>query len=580
MQFDPRFGAFNLSSLALFQGLDELTLATIAERLEVIWVAAGQDLFLQGEQADALYVLMSGAMVAIVERGNDSPQIDSSQVLGEIRAGETVGEMAMLSGKPRSATVRATRDSEVLRFKRSDFDALVATEAASMLQIARVAFQRLEQSRDPRPPRRTSHAFALLPASVGVDVLAFTQALSEAMSRFGTVICLRETDCQHQSSTWFHQIEQQYGLLLYVSEQASGAWFELCKRQSDEWLWLAAATQTPIGAALTPNANSLKRSRCVLQHATQVEKATALRWRKALGVSLHHHLVNQADIDRLARELTGFSTGLVLGGGGARGFAHLGVVKALREHGMQIDRVAGTSIGAIVGSGIAMQYSDEELYHRYHRSFVESSPLRDYTFPFIALVAGRKATARLKFESEDRDITDSWLPYVCVSTNLTLGVIQEYHEGPQWHALRASIAIPGVLSPVFHQGQVFVDGGVMNNLPVDVMRRDHAGKIISVDIAGDYAIRAGVEEANLPSMWTMMRDWFKGIRPRPSILQILLRAGMVNSASVMEQNRQQSNILIRPPIESIELLDWHAFDRAIEIGYRHTAGLIEDGKLG
>jgi NTE family protein len=587
---DPRFGDLELRSLSLFSGLDPSALRVIAERLEVQWIASGTDLFQQNDSADALYVLLSGALAVL----HTAPAIGDSiateaKWVGQVLAGETVGEMAMLSGKPRTATVRAIRDSEVLRFKRSDFEAMMATEPSAMLHIARVAFQRLEASQaGARKRDRQGRTFAIVPTmaaeqnSNSTETQDFAYALSDALGRFGDVALVTQASAGNESSGYFHALEQHSRFLIYVSQQNSGPWFELCRRQADEILHVVPKRALPaLGPpdAHTQNAprDVLKRERLVLLHTDQILAAQASAWRQAKPGALLHHAGDIDDIERIARFLTGNATGLVLGGGGARGFAHLGVVRALREHGQQIDAVGGTSIGAIVAAGVAMQWSDEELYQRYYASFVATNPLRDYTLPFIALVAGRKVTARLKLQYGDTLIEDLPLPYYCVSANLTRGILKEHRDGPLWRALRASIAIPGILSPVFHEGEVLVDGGVINNLPVDVMRRGLYGRVIAVDIAGDYAIKAQVEESDLPPVWKMMRDWFQGVRPRPSILQILLRSGMVNSASTAENNRKHSDWMIKPPVDQLELLDWQSFDRAIEIGYSHTRMLIEKG---
>ncbi len=605
---DPRFGEFELRSLSLFSGLDAAALKVISERLEVQWIASGTDLFQQNDSADALYVLLSGALAVL----HTAPPLPGSlpteaKWVGQVLAGETVGEMAMLSGKPRTATVRAIRDSEVLRFKRSDFEALMTSEPSAMLHIAQVAFQRLEASQaGARKRDRQGRTFAIVPAvtpqvsdcghgkHVGhragdTETLAFAHSLADALGRFGAVALVTQAAAANESSGYFHALEQRSRFLIYVSEENFGPWFELCRRQADEILHLAPPRAMPqlegnVPGGNTPSFNAptaqrdvLKRERLILLHNDQILAAQANAWRLIKPGALLHHVGDIEDVERIARFLTGNATGLVLGGGGARGFAHLGVVRALREHGMQIDAVGGTSIGAIVAAGVAMQWSDEELYQRYHASFVETNPLRDYTLPFIALVAGRKVTARLKQQYGDTLIEDLPLPYYCVSANLTRGILKEHRDGPLWRALRASIAIPGILSPVFHDGEVLVDGGVINNLPVDVMRRGLYGRVIAVDIAGDYAIKTQVEESDLPPVWKMMRDWFRGVRPRPSILQILLRSGMVNSASTAENNRKHCDWMIKPPVDQLELLDWKSFDRAIEIGYSHTRMLIEKG---
>ena len=579
MTNDPRFGDLDLRTLCLFSGLDETALAIISECLEVQWIASGTDLFQQNDSADALYILLSGALAVLHTPADQLGGLP--KWVGQVVAGETVGEMAMLSGKPRTATVRAIRDSEVLRFKRSDFDALMASEPSAMMQIARVAFQRLEASQSgTRKRKREGRTFAIVPAGQGANVAAFAQTLSEALMRFGGVALVTPEQAANESSGYFHALEQRHRFVLYLAESNSGSWFELCRRQADEILHVVAPRALPDQSRLIAQPrDALKRERLILLHERQIMAGQANAWHANWPGALVHHVGCSDDTARVARFLTGNATGVVFGGGGARGFAHLGVVRALREHGLQIDAVGGTSIGAVVAAGVAMQWSNEELYQRYHASFVETNPLRDYTIPFVALVAGRKVTARLKHQYGDMLIEDLPLPYYCVSTNLTLGLLKEHREGPLWRALRASIAIPGILSPVFQDGEVLVDGGVINNLPVDVMRRGLYGRVIAIDIAGNYAIKSQVDEADLPPVWKMMRDWFRGVRPRPSILQILLRSGMVNSASTAENNRKHCDWMIKPPVDQLELLDWQIFDRAIDIGYQHTRHLIENNLM-
>jgi NTE family protein len=578
---DERFGALQLGSLPLFEKLAPDALRAVADCLEVLWLPAGQNLFQEGDEPDALYVLAAGAL-AVLLRTPDVPETEPHawRWLGRVNAGETVGEMALLSGKKRNATVRALRDSEVLRFKRSDFEALMSTHAPAMLHVGRLAFQRLEAIRGQDAHRpRTGKAFALVPLTAGVDMQEFALELVDSLARFGSVALLSEAQFAHLGSSDFHRMEQQHTYLVYLATHGHGSWTELCKRQSDDVLFVAS-TQTQAELALATSAlDPLKTMRLVLRHRAEVALGSAQRWLQHFPNARIHHVRSLADIDRVARFLTANATGLVLGGGGARGFAHLGVIRALREAGLQIDTVAGTSIGAIVAAGVAMEWSDEELYFRYHRSFVQSNPLSDYTLPFVALVAGRRASARLREEYQQTMIEDLALPFFCISSNLSRGDVQEHRRGLLWRALRASIAIPGILPPVFSGGEVLVDGGVINNLPVEIMRRDLHGRLIGVDISGDYAIAAGVEEFDLPPLWRMSLDWFGGKRPRPTILQILLRSGMVNSASKAEQNRRSSDLLIKPPVEQVELMDWKAFDRVIDIGYRHTLQLLERGQL-
>src|ERR1700678_43195 len=221
------------------------------------------------------------------------------------------------------------------------------------------------------------------------------------------------------------------------------------------------------------------RVELALLHEGCFEAGAAIRWLKRNDVAQHHHIVGAADFGRVARLLTRRGVGLVLSGGGARGSAHLGVIRALREARVPIDFVGGASIGAIMAAGVAMGGSDEEMRLRYRRCFVDTNPVNDYTFPFVALTRGRKVSRLLAREYGDVCIEDLRLPYFCVSANLTTGRVLEHREGRLADALRASVAIPGIMPPVFHDEGVLVDGAAINNLPVDIMRSHAPGQYFS-----------------------------------------------------------------------------------------------------
>lgn len=555
----------DLTRLSLFAGLPLSVLKSLLPRLNLIALPGGEVLFAEGEPADAVFVVLSGAFIAL--RG--------ARVVGVINAGETVGEMALISGKPRSATVRALRDSEVLRFAREQFEQLIEQHPQPMLQLARLAYQRLETAMSERHVPRLPRTIAVIPGSAGVDPWAFAEELMRGLRRFGRVVLLGETECRNWVSGNFHDLEATGATLLYVAEHSGSPWSELCRRQSDTVLVLVRASETPPAQPeFTPE--RFKPVRLVLDHQGQVRSGRAKLWRQTWGNVTVHHLRDADDIARIARHLTGQATALVLSGGGARGFAHLGVLQALREAGLQIDAVGATSIGAVIGAGIAQEWSELDLYAAYRRCFVDTNPLSDYTFPFVALVAGRKASRLLQREFGALEIEDLPLPFFCISANLTRACVHVHDRGELWKALRASIAIPGVLPPVFQDGEVLVDGGVIDNLPVDLMRGRHSGRIIGVDIAGEHALGTNVEEANLPSLWRMVWEHISGRANRPGIVRILLRSGMVNATTISMANRAQSSLLITPPVGEIDLLDWKAFDRAIQIGYRHTVEVLRE----
>jgi NTE family protein len=300
-----------------------------------------------------------------------------------------------------------------------------------------------------------------------------------------------------------------------------------------------------------------------LQHTTH--------WRTHLPIDLicHVRTGNPNDIARLARFLRGAANTLVLSAGGARGFAHLGVIRALREAHVPVDLIGGCSMGSIVGAAVALEWDDAEIKERLRHSLVNTNPVNDYTLPFLSLIKGRKVARLLEQNFGGLRIEGLWRPFFCVSTNLTTGTLAVHRDGPLVDALQASISIPGLLPPVIMEGDVHVDGGVMNWLPVDVPGAKRSA-IIAVDVASDPAL-VSFEECKRAHAWR-----FLGRRRKfPPIVAVLLRAATVSGDSLTKMAHAQADILFKPPLENVDLLDWQACDQAIETGYRHAVEKLE-----
>jgi NTE family protein len=213
---------------------------------------------------------------------------------------------------------------------------------------------------------------------------------------------------------------------------------------------------------------------------------------------------------RLARLVSGHGRGLVLAGGGARGVAHLGVLRALHEAGHAFDAVGGTRIGAIIGAGLACGWALEAMTENLRRAFVQGRPLSDGTLPLVAMTRGRRASLMLQRAFGVLEIDDLPMSYFCVSTRL--GGMAVHRRGPLWLWLRASSAIPGVLPPVLHQGGVHVDGALVNDLPTDVMAADGIAHITAPDIRADIALLTTAEESATPPLWRLLLQRRQDIR--------------------------------------------------------------------
>ncbi|MBC7984971.1 MAG: patatin-like phospholipase family protein, partial [Candidatus Obscuribacterales bacterium] len=543
-----------VARLPLFEGLEPELLAEIAQEIEWFSLPGGTTLFEAGEPADAVYFVITGCLGAYV------PDAEGRfQFVGRIGVGESAGEMALISGKPRSARVSALRDCEIGRWPKRAFEELLLTHPQGLLRIAQLTVQRLESSQQhhTRSNRAALKTIAVIPHDGDVDAVSFATNLVTALGRIGRTELIWNVRGAEHTSHWFNNVERVNEYVVYVTDPKPTHWSKLCLRQADSVLLLARADSEPIGWPVLDDATEARlhqhRAEIVLLHDNGIVAGAARQWLRIKPGCMHHHVRDERDIARIARLTTGRGIGLTLSGGGARGFAHIGVCRALRESNIPIDAVGGTSIGAIIAGGIAAEWSHEEMVFHIKRTFVDTNPLSDYTFPLVSLVSGRKVSRLLRQEVGDVHIEDLPVPYFCVSANLTSGHSEVHRSGELWRWLRASVAIPGILPPVFSKGEVFVDGATINNLPVDVMRDFCHGPVIGVDVGAQRVFTTDIDEAEGPPFWNLIRR-FSGRQKTVNIFQILFRAGMINSTANTAAVREKTDLLLQPPLGNLDLL--------------------------
>lgn len=558
-----------LRQSAVFGHLSDREIDAVLARMAWLSLPGGWPLYRVGEPSSAVYVIKCGAVGVFM----------ADERVGLLGAGFSIGTLGLLTDQPRLREVRALRDTELLRLDRADFDALLGEHPQAMLGAGRIALLDM-LSEENRATTAAPRTFALLPFDAQVAVRDVAQQLAAAFAEDGGCIIVDSGEGRGRDSAWFAEREVGVRHVIYLDDSGDDAWRWQCIRQADALLFAVNAGHRAEAwpqPAMVHAGNVLNRPRhlLLLHPAGRILPGAARRWRSVFHGSLrHHHVRTNDDLQRVARLLTGRATGLVLSGGGARGFAQIGALLALRECGYVIDSVGGCSIGSIVGAGVALQWDDEDLRLRVRRAFVDGKPLTDWTLPLVALTRGRRASRLLREAFGEGDIEDLPLPYFCVSSDLTSGVAAVHREGPLWFWLRASSAVPGILPPVFHHGHVHVDGAAIDDLPTDVMHADGIANIVAIDIRADDILRAGVEEAELPSAWRLLAERWR--RPqRPSLLALLLRAGMVNAGSVATEQRALATLLLAPEMSDIGLLDWKACDRAVAAGYRQTMMQID-----
>jgi NTE family protein len=559
-----------LSSVPLLSALDEISLAALDAELKWVSVPGGQTLFRENDVADALYIVMSGCLGVIVSDGHGRDTLVS-----RIVAGETVGEMGLFDGGFRSATIEALRDTELLRLDKASCERLVERHPRSMLSLMSLLVRRLRNTTrhtDGQAPVRT---VAMVSAEHDADHQHVAHDLVNRLVTDGQRALLLDCKSADRSTEWLSAAEAASDLVVYCAEAKNPDWTKLCLRQADRVLLIASSNAPftmPTWLAQEGKGCRQPLDLVLLHPGRRDIGPTIERWRAPPPIDIVCHVRhgNPNDIARLARLLRGTAVGLVLSAGGARGFAHLGVVRALREAHVPIDRIGGCSMGAIVGAAVAMEWDDAEIRERLRSAFVESNPINDYTLPFLSLVKGNRVTRRLEEHFGSIRIEDLWRPFFCVSTNLSAGAVAVHRDGPLTRALRASVSIPGLLPPVMIDREAHVDGGVMNWLPVDVMGSKR-GPVIAVDVASDPALMSFDECNGTRPGWRFWRRRGK----MPPIVDLLFRAATVSSDAFGRAARGQADILFKPALQTVDLLDWQACDRAIDAGYRHAIETLE-----
>jgi predicted acylesterase/phospholipase RssA len=267
----------------------------------------------------------------------------------------------------------------------------------------------------------------------------------------------------------------------------------------------------------------------------------------------------------------------VLSGGGARGFAHLGVVQALRESGVPIDQVAGCSMGSAIAASIALDLHGEALLALVEQQFHK---LLDYTLPVVSLIKGQRIMDNVEATVGGWDIEDLWLPFYCVSTNLTKSRLEVHRSGSTALAVRASVAIPGVLPPVPYDGDLLVDGGVLNNMPFEVMRDDSTiGTIIAVDVAPDRGPRAlGDFGMSVSGFKALGASLGRSQSIYPSLTSVLLRSMLTGAVRNQKASMEDGSIdlVVAMHLPGIGLLDFERSREVAEAGYKASLQTVSE----
>jgi predicted acylesterase/phospholipase RssA len=327
----------------------------------------------------------------------------------------------------------------------------------------------------------------------------------------------------------------------------------------------------------------MQRVELVLCRAAGALPSGTAAWYAGRRLDAHHHLRREAagtdasDLARLARFLRGEAVGVALSGGGARGFSHIGVLRALDEAGVPVDVVVGTSMGAVVGAQYALGWDYDRMIAGCLAAFPEADVVRDFTLPVVALMKGRSTVRMFEAMYGDARLEDCRIRCHLVSTSLTRSDIVVHDRGPIWLWARSSTSVPGIGPPVVVGGELLVDGGVMDNLPVGPLQAAGAGTLIALDVTSHTPMRTSLDDQAWLSGWSMLRRavFRTGEAAEvPNLLQIMTRTSTMASAYRTAGIGDVVDLHLRAPTDDVPTMAWRMAPDAAAIGYRYALPLV------
>lgn len=547
--------ATDLQAVPMFADLDPEIRHRLASASSLVDVGAGAWLFREGETGDCLYLLRSGRLEVVLGSSEEA-------ALRVLTQGAVVGELALITDEPRSASVRAVRDSVLVRVDRASFEQLLREVPDFGLAVTRVLARQLRVSRDvTAPPRATASVVAVRAVRPGLVDAELREQLLGALGRYADVCCLdssRSSGGLAEAGRLLDRHEAEHELVVLFADgegDADETWNEFCLRQADELLVLVDPSRLP------PATERRWRQPCHLAFVGHEPSASQLGpWLDALGPRTHTLVAPGPqlvpDLERLARRLLGRSLGVVLSGGGARGFAHVGVLDVLVQSGLEIDRVGTCSMGAFIGGLFAMGLSPERIHRVCRAEWVERHPLNDFTVPRVALIRARKVGAMLRKVFGERQIEELPRSYFAVSCDLVAASTVVHRRGPVWLAAGASMALPALIPPVRLDDALLVDGGVLNNLPVDLMVADAAGPVVAVSVMSKAIAERGANRL-------------------PNIAETVARSMVVGSARLAAENRGLASLVITPEFGDTGMLEFARLDEMVDAGRRAALAALE-----
>ncbi|XP_075988972.1 patatin like phospholipase domain containing sws isoform X3 [Anticarsia gemmatalis] len=610
--------------------------------LDWVFLESGRAVYRQDEESGSTFIVLSGRLRSVITHPNGKKEL-----VGEYGKGDLVGIVEMVTQTRRSTTVMAVRDSELAKLPEGLFNAIKLRFPVVVTRLINLLGHRILGSWqkptaglggaaaiEPRPSQHNFSTVAVVPVSDDVPLTAFTYELYHSLCAIGPTVRLTsdvirkllgltimDPNNEYRLSSWLAQQEDKHKVALYQCDPSLTQWTQRCIRQADCILIVALGDKQPSIGKIEKEIERLairtQKELVLLHREGGANPAGTVHWLNMRSwVSQHHHvrcphrmftrksqyriselyskvLMSEAsvhsDFSRLARWLTGTSVGLVLGGGGARGAAHVGMVRAIQEAGIPIDMVGGVSIGAFMGALWCMERNITTVTQKareWSQKMTQwGKQLLDLTYPATSMFSGRQFNTTIRSTFGEVHIEDLWLPYFTVTTDISSSCMRVHRHGSLWRYIRASMSLSGYMPPLCDpvDGHLLLDGGYVNNLPADVMRSLGAKHILAIDVGSQDDTDLTNYGDDLSGWWLLWKRWNPFTTPVkvPNLPDIQSRLAYVSCNRQLEEVKKSDYCeYIRPPIDAYKTLQFGSFDEIREVGYRHGAAYFEGQRRG
>nr|WP_319392387.1 cyclic nucleotide-binding and patatin-like phospholipase domain-containing protein [uncultured Desulfobacter sp.] len=571
-----------------FRHLSDTILNALVERLQIKEVAAGTHVIAEGAHDRSMFILVSGRL-RVTRKGRDG----NLMLYNEILPGEIVGELGVILDQPRTADITALRRSVLGILSQQDFEQLLKNFPLDINRVfSQAIYNHLRHARRIES-RKRAQAFIVIPLSDQVDAGMVAQNMARAFSVLGKALHVvldgRSADQQYNVD----RMEAENEFLIYQATSSDAGLVAEVIAYADQILFVAQSgsektlSRVEVELADEPGIKLMRKHLIVLHPEKTNCCEDKLAWQGPRDVERVYPASPNAlsDYRRITRFLAGKAVGVVLGGGGARGFAHLGALKAFEEKGVPVDLIGGNSMGALIGASYVFGIPLETIHTTIRNS---AKGLIRPDLPVVSIFSSKNFEKALRGVFGDTQVQCLWTTYFSAACNLSRADTAVMDFGPLWQAVLASNSPAGLFPPVIRNGEMMVDGAILENVPVQAMRtrlgtalerRRGNGTIIALDVDVKEDLTVDPKMTSLKN-WDVIRTRFdKKASPVPGLKRILSYANQMGGLAQRRRIISLADYYLELPVSHFPMTAYPKAEEIIDIGYAYTLGKIQDLQL-